>query len=324
MIDTKQPEALLQAARLRNVCAIVRSKSYPLSDLIPLMQEAADTLERTGSENAALQQDYDAARLEIEALQARIKAMAEERADELAVAHLDGRMRAGQPAPVMFNGLTEEETMNTASYAGLTTKLAGEYPPLPEPYHVAYDDIDKEDVKCFAEGQLHAYVDADRAMRAQAAPAAVVTDPCPGCMPGRYCRKLSCGRLIALNDAKKATPAAVAGPSDARIIAAFRAYHGRPNEPLIDGAEAARWKRALIAALAAAPTTQAAPVAQGDAEDAARYRWLRDFHADEIHDEFPYVAAGENYKGAWALYGDKLDAAIDAARAQAKEGTNHE
>ena len=47
---------------------------------------------------------------------------------------------------------------------------AGEYPPLPEPYHVAYDDIDKEDVKCFAEGQLRAYVDTDRAMRAQAAP----------------------------------------------------------------------------------------------------------------------------------------------------------
>ena len=50
--------------------------------------------------------------------------------------------------------------------------LAGEYPPLPEPYHVAYDDIDKEDVKCFAEGQLRAYVDTDRAMRAQAAPVA--------------------------------------------------------------------------------------------------------------------------------------------------------
>lgn len=49
---------------------------------------------------------------------------------------------------------------------------AGEYPPLPEPYHVAYDDIDKEDVKCFAEGQLRAYVDTDRAMRAQAAPQA--------------------------------------------------------------------------------------------------------------------------------------------------------
>lgn len=62
-----------------------------------------------------------------------------------------------------------------------------------------------------------------------------------------------------MREEKKAAPAAVAGPSDAQIIAAFRAYHGRPNEPLIDGAEAARWKRALIAALAAAPTAQEAP-----------------------------------------------------------------
>lgn len=36
------------------------------------------------------------ARLEIASLQARIKTMAEEHADELTVAHLDGRMRAAQ------------------------------------------------------------------------------------------------------------------------------------------------------------------------------------------------------------------------------------
>lgn len=32
------------ASRLRNACASVRSKSYPLADLIPLMQQAADAL----------------------------------------------------------------------------------------------------------------------------------------------------------------------------------------------------------------------------------------------------------------------------------------
>ena len=48
----------------------------------------------------ALRTGYAAARLEIESLQARIKTMAEEHADELMVAHLDGRMRAAQqPAP---------------------------------------------------------------------------------------------------------------------------------------------------------------------------------------------------------------------------------
>lgn len=32
------------ATRLRNACASVRNKSYPLADLIPLMQQAADAL----------------------------------------------------------------------------------------------------------------------------------------------------------------------------------------------------------------------------------------------------------------------------------------
>ena len=41
----------------------------------------------------ALRTGYAAARLEIESLQARIKTMAEEHADELMVAHMDGRMR---------------------------------------------------------------------------------------------------------------------------------------------------------------------------------------------------------------------------------------
>ena len=44
----------------------------------------------------AMRAGYDAARLEIASLQARIKTMAEEHADELTVAHLDGRMRAAQ------------------------------------------------------------------------------------------------------------------------------------------------------------------------------------------------------------------------------------
>ena len=33
------------AQRLRDACSSVRSKSYPLADLIPLMQQAADALE---------------------------------------------------------------------------------------------------------------------------------------------------------------------------------------------------------------------------------------------------------------------------------------
>lgn len=80
---------------------------------------------------ALLDEMQKAARLgaELETLRAKIKTMAEEHADELMVAHLDGRMRAAQPAPVMFNGLTEEETMETASCAGLMTQPAGAQQP---------------------------------------------------------------------------------------------------------------------------------------------------------------------------------------------------
>lgn len=50
-------------------------------------------------------------------------------------------------------------------------------------------------------------------------------------------------------------------------------------------------------------------------KDAARYRWLRNFHAGEggVRDELPYIAAGENYRGAWALHSEEADTTIDAA-----------
>ena len=56
-----------------------------------------------------LRMGYAAARLEIESLQARIKTMAEERADELMVAHLDGRSQAAQqPAPSAAVALSDD------------------------------------------------------------------------------------------------------------------------------------------------------------------------------------------------------------------------
>lgn len=60
--------------------------------------KAYEDLDGAASDMQLLRIGYAAARLEIESLQARIKTMAEERADELTVAHLDGRMRAEQPA----------------------------------------------------------------------------------------------------------------------------------------------------------------------------------------------------------------------------------
>ena len=41
------------ALRIRNACTSVRSKSYPLADLIPLMQQAADALASAPAQPAA-------------------------------------------------------------------------------------------------------------------------------------------------------------------------------------------------------------------------------------------------------------------------------
>lgn len=69
--------------------------------------KAYEDLDEAASDVQLLRMGYAAARLEIESLQARIKTMAEERADELTVAHLDGRMRAGQPTGAMLGEQAE-------------------------------------------------------------------------------------------------------------------------------------------------------------------------------------------------------------------------
>lgn len=62
--------------------------------------KAYEDLDEAASDVQLLRMGYAAARLEIESLQARIKTMAEEHADELMLAHLDGRSQAAQqPAP---------------------------------------------------------------------------------------------------------------------------------------------------------------------------------------------------------------------------------
>lgn len=67
------------------------------------------------------------------------------------------------------------------------------------------------------------------------------------------------------------------------------------------------WRRHLRSALAS-------PAAQ--AEDAARYRWLRDHHngPNGIHKALPYIAAGEDDNYNWALVGKRADEFIDRER----------
>ena len=61
-----------------------------------------------------------------------------------------------------------------------------------------------------------------------------------------------------------------------------------------------------------------AELANPDAQDAARYRWLRDFHIGGVNEEFPFIHAGDGYVCAWAHTGKAADAAIDAAMDQSK------
>jgi len=117
--------------------------------------KAYEDLDKAASDVQLLRIGYAAARLEIESLQARIKTMAEEHADELMVAHLDGRMRAAQPAGAQQPG---------AAYAALPGQEVPSYS----------DDA----LLMVRASELRAFADATHALRAshgqapaQAAPA---------------------------------------------------------------------------------------------------------------------------------------------------------
>lgn len=92
-------------------------------------------------------------------------------------------------------------------------------------------------------------------------------------------------------------------------------------------AEADAWHDSVTSSKAdRAMRAQAAPAAQGDAEDAARYRWLR----SGVRERQGIPVSGHRTISSSSLRAmmefdfwcapDELDAAIDAARSQAKEG----
>ena len=84
---------------MRHVSAMTGEALHSKSAIAAELAHRDREIDRLQAENANLNAGYAAARLEIESLHARIKTMAEEHADELTVAHLDGRMRVAQPAP---------------------------------------------------------------------------------------------------------------------------------------------------------------------------------------------------------------------------------
>lgn len=127
-MTTQQPEALRLAELL---------ELAPEDGIEPqTAEDAAAGLRRLHSENETLQAGYAAARLEIESLQARIKTMAEEHADELMVAHLDGRMCGHSTEPAG----AQQPAPPTAQAEGWT-KLPGT---LPKPGTPVLLDIGKE------------------------------------------------------------------------------------------------------------------------------------------------------------------------------------
>lgn len=128
------------------------------------MKELKDEISRLHAENTTLQQGYDAARLEIDARNKQLVKEAARTAEE--------KLRADR--------MTEQHRMQCQMREGLDREIealrmrsaapAGEYPPLP----MAYAMHGPEGImSCYSADQLRAYVDADRALRAQAAPAAV-------------------------------------------------------------------------------------------------------------------------------------------------------
>lgn len=110
MTDKKQPEALAFCWATE-----LAMTQQPVTLSVTEAREVSAEMQHLHTENTALHQGYAAARLEIQSLQVRIKTMAEEHADELMVAHMDGRMRAEQPAGAQQPG---------AAYAALPYKQA--------------------------------------------------------------------------------------------------------------------------------------------------------------------------------------------------------
>ena len=131
-MTTQQPEALRLADEAWNFdCSEYRGVRPANAAMMGKLQDCADMIRKLHAENTTLQQGYAAARLEIESLQARIKTMAEEHADELMVAHMDGRMRAAQqeaqePVAWYVTGcsrlLDEDEAKAEARHIGGTAR----------------------------------------------------------------------------------------------------------------------------------------------------------------------------------------------------------
>jgi len=284
-------------------------------------------IDRLRDENTTLQQGYAAARLEIESLQARIKAMAEERADELVVAHLDGRMRAShgqapaQAIPAAAAGCTRShphENMDSACRA----KAA-----IAEMQNMAARGAEAttHDLERFV-AMLAA------APTTQPAPQQEAQEPVAWYVTG-------CNRLLDEDEAK-AEARHIGGT--ARAMPLYTAPPPSPasqadSQPALDEAtamnrtrelaESGRWPSDWVEAYRRGYSDRAARApADSVLEDAARLDWLDKniFHRDMDEWDARY-GHGDGYN-MWVLFAPKgaqggARSIIDAAR---KQGANHD
>ena len=171
-MSTSQFEALSLADEVDEV-----AKTYPG------MAEVSSALRRLHAENASLKAGYDAARLEIDHLRGATKTV--EPAHPVAwLVYLPSidtqRVYDDQDDPGYLDDLTNHADAEVIPlYPGTARKAevapAGEYPSLPAKqalYVFRGKDGGREEVHGYDELQMWGFVDADRAMRAQAAPAA--------------------------------------------------------------------------------------------------------------------------------------------------------
>jgi hypothetical protein len=278
MTDTKQPEAL----RLAHIF------DCPLPPEWTDMVAAATELRRLHAENTTLQQGYDAARLEIEALrrdlenarhnlrvsQTSFRRAADER--DLLIGQQEGvgDYPALPTAPHKIGDINLWPASQMRAYADATCAMraqADSQPALPkitaEDRSFLHYNPNTDDIVEWVQHYASAAITADRAMLEQAAPRVGTIGHIGG---GPITLTAAVAPLLA----GKAAPAAVAGPVAYRVlrkrhdgewVTDGRAWcDGVPTQDLVDDI-ALRSDGWRIEYAFAIPTTQAAPVAHGDA-----------------------------------------------------------
>lgn len=290
MTEQKQPEALAFCWATE-----LAMTQQPVTLSVTEAREVSAEMQRLHAENTTLQQGYAAARLEIESLQARIKTMAEEHADELTVAHMDGRSQAAQQSapPAAAVGVTAEQR-----------RLIGVIADKIEDGSLFQAGIySKKDLARFVRNVL----DATPQAAPQPAPAGEESKPhgwlydwTHSSATGKpdttytgftkdeaHARKHDNCTAVFTTPKPPATQQA-GEVSDAMVLAALQVQYptaygqylrhpaNGPKTSLRTELEIDTARRMIAAALAAAPQPTPTPQADSVLEDAARYRFLRD------------------------------------------------